>query len=212
MTSGDKKVADPLNGWRIGGAVALCPQPDNIDAVRRANEEMDADITGDTTRTVVADAGRFRVYSLGTGIVDVEAFRKTRHYDYFYRRRGISDRIWVVFPVSENAESYFLLDSHGEGRIFSTLELRLAAAALRGIKWFHRQQLLSHGLGICCAPLTSAERRILPGLLSGDTEKTIARQFDLTPGTVHQYATGIYRKFGVNSRAKFMALWLSGRL
>jgi DNA-binding NarL/FixJ family response regulator len=88
--------------------------------------------------------------------------------------------------------------------------MELVAQALRGIKWFHRQLLLGHGFGASEKPITVAERRIIKGLLSGATEKVIAEEANLTCGTVHQYATRIYRKFGVNGRAEFMALWLGG--
>jgi len=141
----------------------------------------------------------------------METFRQTEHYDLFYRQPGISDRMWVVFPVNGDAESYFVFDAYDDGRRFSTQELYMAAEALRGIKWFHRLQLLSHGLGICDAPLTQPERRILPELLSGASEKVIAHRLNLTQGTVHQYVTSVYRKFGVRGRAEFMALWLRGR-
>lgn len=56
--------------------------------------------------------------------------------------------------------------------------------------------------------LTSVERRVLQGLLSGLSEKRIAAAQGHSYHTTHQYVTAIYRKFGVNSRAALMALWL----
>lgn len=65
--------------------------------------------------------------------------------------------------------------------------------------------------GISEVPLTPAEQRLLPELLTGDSEKVIAERLSLTPGTAHQYAVGLYRKFGVRGRIEFMALWLRGQ-
>lgn len=207
----DVVASDPVDGWRIGRIDALNPERGLHEHLQTSRERPGAFNPSATTRAVVSGAGRFRSYSLGTGIVDLERFRETEHYDQFYRRPGIADRMWVVFPVNVDAESCFVFDACGADRQFSTGQLHMATAALRGIKWFHRQQLLSHGLGICDAPLTQAERRILPELLSGASEKVIAHRLGLSQGTAHQYITGVYRKFGVRGRAEFMALWLRGR-
>lgn len=213
MCGSAELAADVLQGWRIGCVEVLDPKYTSPRRLENGMKVLNSDDPGDTTRTLVADAGRFRFHSLGTGIVDRQQFQKTEHYDYFYRQPGITDRIWVVFPINADAESYFIFDRFDEDcPSFSVAELQFAAEALRGIKWFHRRLLLSRGLGIGKAPLTPSERRILPYLLSGEAEKVIADRLGLSQGTVHQYLTGIYRKFGVRGRNKFMALWLHGRL
>jgi DNA-binding CsgD family transcriptional regulator len=210
LGAADAASPDPVDGWRIGRIDALNPASGLQERLQANREPPTAFTPPDTARAVVAGAGQFRSYSLGTGIVDLEAFRQTGYYAHFYRELGVADRIWVVFPVSADAESCFVFDRCDDSRPFGTRALHLATEALRGIKWFHRQQLLSHGLGICSAPLTQAERRILPELLSGASEKLIAHRLGLTQGTVHQYVTSLYRKFGVRGRAEFMALWLRG--
>jgi len=200
---------DPLSGWRLGSIqTPLSSLPLRMrESVRRL-----ANDPGDSTGALTAGAGAFRTYRLSAGdLVDPDAFGKTEHFDVHYRQRGISDRIWVVFPVNADAESYFLIDKCGEGQRFSQDDVHLAAQALRGIKWFHRQLMLSHGLGVGEGALTDAERGVLHALLSGATERQVADRMHLAPGTVHQYAVRIYRKFEVGSRAELMALWLSGR-
>lgn len=212
ISGDDKADADLLNGWRVGGIHILNAQYTSTESVQQGIKNLDSSEPGTTTRVLAESAGHFRAYSLGTGIVDIEAFKKTRHYDYFYRRSNIVDRVWVVFPVNVDAESYFVFDrisktpSH-----FTSDDILLAAKALRGIKWFHRMLLLSRGLGIGNTPLTPAERRVLPHLLAGSSEKVIADKLKLTQGTVHQYVTSMYRKLGVRGRTQFMALWLQGR-
>ncbi len=166
---------------------------------------------GETSRNLAAGAGRFRVYTLLSGeLVDLDRFRRSEHYDLNYRQRGLCDRLWVVFPVNEDVEAYFCFDKYGKRRRFRDHEVALAAHTLRGIKWFHRQQLLMHGLGITEKPLAPAERRVLRCLMSDQDERAIAGQLGLTPGSVHQYVTALYRKFGVRSRNALLSLWLGG--
>jgi DNA-binding CsgD family transcriptional regulator len=79
------------------------------------------------------------------------------------------------------------------------------------LRWFYRQQLLSHGLLIADTPLTATERRVLLGLLDGKTEKAVAGILGQSPNTTHVHVKSIYAKFNVRNRAALTALWL-GRL
>lgn len=56
--------------------------------------------------------------------------------------------------------------------------------------------------------LTRRERQVLAHLLTGISEKQVASQLNLSPGTVHKYVTQIYRHFGVSTRAELMAMWI----
>ena len=207
-----RHAPDPLLGWRIGAVEILNPEVVPPAHVREGLKIMQTPDPGDTSVLIASTMGRFRAYSLQSGIVDLAALEKTEHYDFFYRRLGIKDRIWVSFPVNADAESLFLFDRCAADRHFSQTDIALASMALRGIKWFHRQLLCGRGLGLCQEPLTPAERRLVPELLHGDAEKIIAACLGLTPATVHQYAVSIYRKFGVHGHTKFMAIWLRGRV
>ena len=212
MVNGNAATVDPMYGWRARCIQALhttfTGNPERMKGARK----FDTQDPGETSRVAASGAGQFRVLSLGTGIVDLAAFSLTEHYDFFYRQTGIADRIWAIFPVSADTESYFIFDTHDAGRCFDARELQHVADVLRGLKWFHRQLLLSHGVGIVDVSLTKAEHRVIPLLLSGDAEKRIADKLELKPSTLHQYATSIYRKFGVRGRSEFMAIWLRGRM
>lgn len=203
---------DPMRGWRARVISRLNSTAD------KSREKMGMRIVngadpGETSMALVAQAGRFRVYSLEDGkLVDPAAFKRTGHYQRIYRERGISDRLWAVFPVNADTEAYYCIDKYGERRHFTPHDRQLVARATRGIKWFHRQVLLSHGLGISAKALNPTERRVLNALLTARTEKQIAADLGMTAGTTHQYATAIYRKFSVRGRAGLMALWLSGDL
>lgn len=207
---------DPNDGWRVGAMEMLHPSTDTDHRTRAGAKDTQSSEPGMSTRAIISQAGQFRVHNLHSlhesGLLDLDVFKKTRQYDYFYRKPGISDRIWAVFPINEDAESYLCFDAYHVSRRFSTVELELVGQALRGIKWFHRQLLLSHGLYVGDGALTDRERQVLRGLLSGSTEREIAGQLHLAPGTIHQYAVRIYRKFEVGSRAGLMSLWLNGCL
>jgi DNA-binding CsgD family transcriptional regulator len=49
---------------------------------------------------------------------------------------------------------------------------------------------------------------VLECLLELDSEKQVALRLGLTQGTVHQYVKALYRRFDVNSRGEFLALWI----
>jgi DNA-binding CsgD family transcriptional regulator len=57
-------------------------------------------------------------------------------------------------------------------------------------------------------PLSPRLRQTLERLLDGDGEKQMARRLGLSPSTVHQYVTELYRRYGVSSRAELMARWV----
>lgn len=206
-----RKQKDALSGWRVRAIEHLHPHFHDARHNEKVVKKLQTDELGATNIALTASAGRFRAYTLQSGnLVDVEAFQQTDHYDFYYRRWGIRDRIWVTSPVNTDTESYFCFDRIGKNRRhFDADELALAAYALRGIKWFHRQLMLSHGLGLSVDPLTPAERRVIQGLLTGASEREIAESMRLSQGTVHQYATRIYKKFAVRGRMEFTGLWLS---
>ncbi len=209
MQGGHGASGDLMSGWRIKAIETLHAEFMTREGKHRSLKYPSTD-PGATTRAVVAGAGSFRVHSLGTGFIDLDAFKETEHYDFFYRERGITDRIWVAFPVNVDSESYFLFDTTDKDRFFSDIDIAIVARALRGIKWFHRQLLLMNGVGVCKTPLSPSEQRMVSELIHGKSEKIIAERLGLTASTAHQYATRVYRKYGVRGRAEFMALWLKG--
>ncbi|OJW23059.1 MAG: hypothetical protein BGO49_28425 [Planctomycetales bacterium 71-10] len=51
-------------------------------------------------------------------------------------------------------------------------------------------------------------RRVLACLLEGDGDKQVAARLGLSAYSVNQYTKGLYRHFGVRSRAELLARWL----
>lgn len=200
---------DSMMGWRIGAVERMIPLAPDAERLRYKSIRQLDDIDGHTNRAIILHAGRFRAHSLYDGLVNLAEFTKTQHYNYFYRESDIGDRMWVLYPISETTESCFVLDVHGGSGRFCENAIRTVKQCLRGIRWFHYQALLSHGLGVSEASLTPTERRVVALLLTGAVERDIAEQLGVSPGTAHQYCVIIYQKYGVRGRLEFMALWLN---
>jgi DNA-binding CsgD family transcriptional regulator len=197
---------DPVKGWRPRLIRFLNPSPPLDNHARQEAEKLEQGVVDATTIRNAAGAGRFRANRL-RDLVGPEWF-ESPYYRVTYQLLGTVDAIWVAFPVNEDAESYFGIFRAPDTPPFTESERDEVAYALRGIKWFHRQLMLSHGLLVVMTPLTPAERRVLHLLLTGLSEKLIAAELGRSYHTTHECVTAIFRKFGVNNRAALMALWL----
>ncbi len=201
---------DVLYGWRLRAAECWITRPEyNQEFIRKVLAHMERD-PGLSTRKIISRAGHFRSYRLHDGFIDFEVFRQTPQYRMYFETRGITDRIWCVFPVNHDAESLFCFDRIRRRARYTEAHERVVAQALRGLKWFHRQLLLDHGLLVGKTPLSPAHRRLLPQLLSHKPEKEIADTLGLSRATTHKYVTDIFRSFGVSSRAGLITLWMGG--
>lgn len=197
---------DPVNGWRPRLVEHLHSSARLQAGAKEQTRMLEEGVIDITTVRNVQLAGGFRVNRL-IDLVSEDWF-ESGYYRNFYADLGHSDAIWAGCPVNDDAEVYFgLYRGDGQPR-FTEAERDTAAAALRGLKWFHRNQLLGHGLLVAATPLTSGERNVLQGLLGGQAEKQIAAGLGQSFHTTHEHVTSIYRKFGVNNRASLMALWL----
>lgn len=210
LSRGAAARRDMQLGWRGLAIRHFQMDPTTVRASAVAARTQDTD-PGMTTRALVANAGQFRVHRLHDGFVDIEAFKSTSHYRAVYQSAGILDRMFIGFPMNADAESFFLFDRKRVRRRFSDADAQLAAYAMRGLKWFHRELLLSNGLHLANEQLSVTERRIVSLLLTDRTEKEIAAQLGQAPATTHKYITGILRKYGVRGRQGLMALWLGRR-
>jgi DNA-binding CsgD family transcriptional regulator len=197
---------DPLQGWRVAAVTALRPVPPlaeegHFKEILRHWEERKID---PSFLLPLGGVGRFRTYSFRRELSPEwfeGAFYKTH-----YGSVGTHDAVFVAFPFNQDAESHFGFYSR---TMFTDDEIARLAYALRGIKWFHRHLMLSHGLLMASAPLTPAELKVLQLLLTKASEKHIAHQLGVATSTTHQHVVSIFRKFGVRSRAGLMSLWLN---
>lgn len=197
---------DPLQGWRVAEMKSLRPAPTPEDdchfkEILRVWDRREVD---PSFLLPMRGVGAFRTYSLRREL-PAEWFASP-FYEAHYGAVGTYDAAFVAFPLNQDCESHFAV--YCEGPIADETISRLTYA-LRGIKWFHRQLLLAHGLLLASTPLTPTEQRVLQLLLTDAPEKRIAHQLGLADSTTHQYVVAIFRKFGVRSRAALMSLWLS---
>ena len=62
-------------------------------------------------------------------------------------------------------------------------------------------------LATLLAPLSEREREVLALIARGDSNKLIARAFDLSPHTVKRHVANILDKLGVDTRGQAAARW-----
>ncbi|MEO6054930.1 MAG: hypothetical protein ABIP97_13055, partial [Chthoniobacterales bacterium] len=201
---------DPLKGLRPGlppGANRyLYPAPIHKESATAQTIKWNRQQINDGYIRAARDVGQFRSFRLRNEMRP--AYFEEEFYQTFHASRGFHDQCVVIFPVNQDYESMFNFQRVGRKKDFTAAEEAIAAYALRGLKWFHRQVALSHGLLIADTPLSPIQRQIAQLLLTERSEKQIAVEIGKTLGRTHKHITEIFRKFGVNSRAGLMAVWL----
>lgn len=146
------------------------------------------------------------------------------------RQQLIDDAAWLLSDTREAyrqmgcgdmAMSLMRLPSHDAvlcvGFMRATGDRPLGRRETGLIELFSRltQPHLGRGLALCGDPglveLPPRRREVLAGLLDGLSEKQIAVRLNLSPPTVHEHVTALYRHFGVESRGELLALFLRRR-
>lgn len=201
-----EETSDPLQGWRVAAVQALHPVPPYPDEghFKEILRSWDRRQIDPSFLLPLQAVGTFRSYSFRRELPS-EWFNSS-FYDTHYGSVGTHDAVFIAFPLNEDCESHFGFYSR---ETFTDAEIAQLTYALRGIKWFHRHLMLSHGLLMGSVPLTGTERKVLQLLLTDASEKHVAHTLGIAASTTHQHVVSIYRKFGVRSRAGLMSLWLS---
>jgi DNA-binding CsgD family transcriptional regulator len=203
---GNAPAEDILGGWRPAAIRYLDSSPEDEQFFKNSQAEIDRGEPDLSTIAHTRRAGSFRSVLL-RDLVPPEWFRSP-YYHHVYEARGFVDAVWVIVPVTPDAESYYaFLRRHGQP-LFTTADRDWLAAALIGLPAFHRALMLSYGLRVAERALTAKERHVLQLLLTDRSEKEIAAALQLAERTTHHHVTAIFRKFGVKSRAGLAALWL----
>jgi DNA-binding CsgD family transcriptional regulator len=197
---------DALFGWRPRLVRLLHPVPTVSNSVQ---EQFDTLWSSDVDLSqILAVSGDepFRTRLLFEALPP-EWF-EGEHYRRHYLDVGHADSISVRCALNDDVRIHLFVFRNAQAPRFSARDSSLLGFVMRGLRWFYRQQLLSHGLLIANAPLTAAERKVLLGLLDGYMEKQIAQRLDQSPNTTHFHVKSIYAKFGVRNRSALAALWL----
>lgn len=208
LKRGPQARRDLQHGWRCLAFRHLLASPDTYLLSMQVVQEQDT-APSMTTCALAATTGKLRVHRLRDGFVDFATFKQTPHYRIMMEGLGISDRIFVAVPVNADAESFLVFDRYGPGRRYSLRDTQWIAYTMRGLKWFHRELMLSRGLLLAGSPLTPMERRVLGLLLTDRREAEIAAELRQSPHTTHGYVKDVLRKFGARGRTGLMAMWLA---
>ena len=138
-------------------------------------------------------------------VSDASWYRSVTWCDY-HRPARIDDRLISVFQISDDGlSSIITVHRAPRERGFSPRELRL-------FSFFHGELGPLVGRSLVSATesslskLTPRVRQTLACLIEGDSEKQAAARLGVSPATIHQYVTTLYRHFGVRSRAQLLAL------
>ena len=199
LTAGERAQSDDvMRRWRVAATQSLHPY---VPPPHRIYDRPESDPSMDIP---LRDLGRFRNYTFRHELP--AAWFESPFFQRHYGVHGIKDATFVGFPINADGESHF---GFWADRILEDETVALIAYALRGLKWFHRRLMLSHGLMLASSPLTPTEHLVTRLLLTDASEKQIALQLGLATSTTHQHVVTIYRKFGVHSRVGLMSLWLN---
>lgn len=198
-------VTDPLFGWRPHAIQYLTPLPNDETFTRDRIRSLDRGGIDEATVAQARLAGTYRAKRL-CDLVGEDWFKSPTYQGYV--DRGVHDSLVVGVPVSAMAEGYYGFLRMRPDDPFTEPQRDIALYAMRGLTWFHRQVMLSHGLLVARTPLTPIERRVLALMLTDQSEKLMASTLGLTPSSLHTYVRDVLRKFGVSGRKGLTALWL----
>ena len=204
---GAGQADDPMNGWRPHSIHFLHSDEGIDNTVADQVRKLDSGEPDDVGRFNAQHMGEFRVNLLSEMVS--EQWFDSDHYKLGYLALGHQDAIMAWVPMSEDAEVCFVFFRDKNQPEFTEAEKDLVNYTLRGLRWFHKQQMLGHGLLLADTPLTATERSVLELILQGLSEKHIAEKMGKSYFTIHDHVTKIFRKFGVNSRPSLHALWFS---
>jgi DNA-binding CsgD family transcriptional regulator len=199
---------DPLRGWRPRLIRYLRPLPNDEKFTQQRLKSLQRGKVDEATVAQARLAGTFRACRL-KDLVSADWFNSDTYQGYI--GRSVHDSLTVGVPVNPMAEGYYGFLRMRENEPFTEAQRDIAFYAMRGLTWFHRQVMLSHGIVAAGSPLSPMERRVLALLLTDQSEKLIAANLKVTPSTAHTYVRSVLRKLGVSGRTGLISLWL-GRL
>ena len=126
-----------------------------------------------------------------------------------WKAANIGPTIMSVRPLDNNSSSTIGLYRHYGKPEFTARESRIAHIILNEVPWLHLQGW-SDDRGSSVPKLSRRLRMTLNLLISGQSQKQIARNMSVSIGTVQGYVKAIYRHFGLHSQAELMNRFLNG--
>jgi len=173
-------------------------------------------------------AGCYRLISVAP-----DHFRQSEYYQTHYHRTNIGDEIGCFFELPDEVTGVLSLIRWQQHSPVSQRELSILRAIEPGLRAIcsKRWSNVSRGMAKSkCAELdegflgdrmlddfesfggpqlSSREHQIVSLVLQGHSTESIARHFDISPGTVKVHRRNIYRKLGISSQAELFAAFLA---
>jgi DNA-binding CsgD family transcriptional regulator len=160
---------------------------------------------GDPILRALADLPGRVLTRTRTAVVPDATWYKSADFNYYRKPAGIDHCLASICEVSAHGAIAVITLHRGVGdRDFSPGEVRL-------LEFFHEELGRLVGRQLVSATETNPDmlsprlRHTLACLVQGDSEKQAAARLGLSPTTVHEYVTALYRRFGVRSRGELLA-------
>jgi DNA-binding CsgD family transcriptional regulator len=158
-------------------------------------------ITGMQAAVLARDIGQPTVLRLDQ-LIEERAWRRSFFYQHFMYPAGIDHGLYSAIRVNDSVCDVLGCWRERKDRPFDEdqrVEIELLVGEF-GHLW-RRQTQAEPWPG----HLPPRYRRTFELLLTGLSEKQIAAELGLTPGSLHQYVTSLYKMLGVSSRAELMS-------
>jgi DNA-binding NarL/FixJ family response regulator len=185
------------------------PAVDNFDARARPVFESMCErgsafnpaIGGMQAAVLARDIGHATVLTTDQLVAERE-WRRSYFYQHFMRPAEIDHALYAAIRVNDSVCDVMGCWRETKDRPFDDEdEAEIELLFLEFAHLWRRQTRAEPWPG----QLAPRYRRTFELLLTGLSEKQIADQLGLTPGSLHQYVTMLYRKLGTSSRAELMA-------
>lgn len=137
-------------------------------------------------------------------VVSDAVYRRASVVERYLRPGRVHHRLASILATTDDTVCLLHLHRAPGERDFSSRERTL-------LEYVHRELGPLVGRALVSAteasPVTLPRRlrQTLACLVEGDSEKQVAAHLGVSPATVHQYVTALYRRFGVNSRGQLLA-------
>ncbi len=162
-------------------------------------------------QVVSASQGPFTHTLRRADLIADDLWHRDPHVQAYRHPAGLDDVLLSVFrrgprPSEPAAHAIMLFRPTGHPQRFSERDRTLLDVAHAGLAWMYREE----GTQTADLPddLPPRLRQTLKHLLSGDSERQIARKMQLSPHTVHDYVKALYTRFSVSSRQELTAWWV----
>jgi DNA-binding CsgD family transcriptional regulator len=156
-----------------------------------------------------------------TDLVDLRTLRRLPLYADYLQFYGINEQLLCLVHESSQKGTVLSFNRTRQGisqrdrAVVSLVAPHLRQALLRhqrlaslsvALRKFGRHAAQIDNAGPRLALLTSREREVVEHLVSGITDRQIARVLGISPRTVHKHLESIYRKLNIDNRTSLVTL------